>query len=70
MLSAKRRRALGLGPLEDAIEDLAPKEMLSAKKSDETHPLHDSSGTVAKPRDAVSVKSRLQRGTALFMDWL
>ena len=70
MLSAKRRRTLGLGPLEDAIEDLAPAEMLAAKKSDEASPLHDVSGTVAKPREAVSIKSRLQRGQALFPYWL
>ena len=70
MVSAKRRRTLGLGPLEDAVKDLAPAEMLAAKKSDEVSPLHDVSGTVAKPREAVSIKSRLQRGQALFLDWL
>ncbi len=44
MLSAKRRRTLRLGPLEDAIEDLAPAEMLAAKKSDKVSPLHDDRG--------------------------
>ena len=68
IMSAKKRRALGLGPIEDAIEQIAPTEMLQARQSDEQSPVTDSTGTVAM-NPAPSIKRKLQSGKAFFLDW-
>ena len=48
-ISARRRNALGMRPLEEAISKLAPPEMLAAQKTAEEHQHVDPTGTTVQP---------------------
>ena len=75
ILSAKRRKALGLGPLEEAIEKLAPDDMLAARRSEELSPLADPTATTAKDtpfrvKDASARRKHRQGINHYVLDWI